>query len=113
MTSRYFFILGNMKSVILYSIAVSVAVLLLSCERQDETAIDTNFSYPFISSATLVATVINLDDPASANSQRLPDGSYSIKDSITAMVRIPAGADIDVGFRIIAPAGAGVVQSGH
>ena len=89
-------------------------MLLSACERKDGIAVDPSLSTPFITSASLGASIVNLDSTTDVHVTLLNDGSYRITDTISVSVNAPgiSIADLRFGFRLISPTGGLAILSG-
>jgi hypothetical protein len=80
-----------MKRSFFYSIVLCSALFLLSCEKEKSDLIDVSLNSPFISSLQLATSSANLDTTTGSAVVHLPDGSYTISDTIVIRVRQVGG----------------------
>ena len=86
----FIFILVFMKY-LAYGCALLVGLALISCEKEKSGTTDITLSAPFISSTSLTTSSINLDTTSTGAVIRQPNGTYTITDSLAAVVTDPLG----------------------
>jgi|GEM_PF-4069610 len=95
--------------------AIVLGLLLSSCEQEKGTVIDSDVRVPFLRSASLTVSQVNLDDTIPSPAvMKMPDGRYEITDTLSAEVEDPRGiASIrQVSYRIYAPGSNQALASG-
>lgn len=80
-----------MRQILPYTVAICLALFLLSCEKEKTDLIEVSLNSPFVSSLALRTSSVNLDTTTGSAVIHLPDGSYTISDTATATVRIAGG----------------------
>lgn len=97
-----------------YGCAILLGLALISCEKDKSGTIDIALSAPFVFSTSLTTSSINLDTTSTGAVIRRPDGTFTITDSLTAVVTDPLGtSDLrQIVFRIYSPGSSEPFASG-
>lgn len=75
-----------MKQKTYYIVITVIGFVLLSCEKKQDHVVDSVLESPLLISSTLRSSNIHLDTSSGSHVIRLPNGNYTITDSIVAVV---------------------------
>jgi hypothetical protein len=97
-----------------YIVIIGLLFIFLACEKEKSSLVDSSFLPPFMQSADLSISFINIDTTSGTSVVRLPDGKFKITISISAQTNDPIGiSDIkQVSYRVYRPGSQGYYPSG-